>query len=171
MRVPAVIAALSLAFATPGLAQTAPPAAPDSATRQQNLDLAGQYLELTQGSNLSKVVSQQLERSYGRSEMPADQQAWLAENMALAFDDVLGATLRDMRDDVADRFTREELQAAIAFYETPVGQSVARKDLELNMMMQEAMMPHLVRAMAALSEKFCLRFECPGSGSAAIKQF
>lgn len=167
MRVPVIVAVLSLAFASPGLAQTAP--TPDP-VRERSLELAGQYLELTQGSALSKVLSQQLERTYSRSDMPADEQAWLTENMAAAFTTVLEATLADMRDDVADRFTREELEAAIAFYETPLGQSVARKDLELGMAMQEAMMPHLITAMTALSEKFCLRFECGAPGRAVIKQ-
>jgi hypothetical protein len=167
MRVPAIVAALMLSCAAPALAQTAPP--PDAA-REQRLDMAGRYLELTQGANLGKVITGQLERAYGDSDMPADERDWLTEHMATAFEDVLQATIADMRDDVADSFTREELEAAIAFYDTPLGRSVARKDLELGMVMQEAMMPHLVTAMTSLSEKYCLRFECGPPSDAAAKQ-
>ncbi|MDQ8028206.1 MAG: DUF2059 domain-containing protein [Brevundimonas sp.] len=164
MRLLVSFIALFLLCAGPASAQDAPDAA-----RQRQLDLAGRYLELTQGADASKLVRSYMEDAYAEMELPADQRVWLTDQMTAIFEEVMAATIADIRDDVADEFTTAELEAAVAFYETPMGRSIARKTLEMSLEMQEAMMPHLMPRMTSMSDKFCQRFDCTEMSEAAAK--
>lgn len=165
MRTIAIIAALLVAAAGPVWAQTAP-----DAERQAQLDRADRYLELAQGSNVNKLLQRQFNDFYGDGSMPPEQQAWLTENMTTLYRDVLDLALADVRDDVADSFTAPELDALIAFYDTPLGRSIINKEAEIAIAIQEAMMPHLMMRMATVGEKFCQRFDCSDMGGAAAKR-
>lgn len=165
MRIIVILAVLLTAWAGPALAQTAPDAA-----RQNHLDLAARYLELTQGGDLIKQMRRQIEEGYGESGLPAEQRAWMVDSMAEMFENVLETTILEVRDDVADSFTVPELEAAIAFYESPVGRSVVRKQVDMNSEIQQVMMPLLLPRMTELMEKFCVRFDCTALGEAAAKQ-
>ena len=164
MRFLVVFAALVAFCAGPVLAQDAPDPA-----RSRQLELAGRYLELTQGADTAKLIREQLEEGYGEGDMPDDQRAWLTDQMTSMFEEVLDATMAEMRDDVADSFTSAELEAAVAFYDTPMGRSIARKDLEMSAAMQQAMMPHLMTRIATMGEKFCQRFDCSTMSETAAK--
>lgn len=166
MRILVVIAAVLLVSAAPVVAQEAPDAA-----RQAQLNLAGRYLELAQGAGMDKIVRQQLEAFYAEGALPEDQRAWLTETMATTYQDVMTLVIAEMRDDVADRFTTAELEALIAFYDTPLGRSIVSKEVEMSLAMEQAMMPHLMTRLEAVSEKFCLRFDCSAAGEAAHKGF
>lgn len=164
MRVFVLFAVVFAMCAGPAFAQDAPDAA-----RQRQLDLAGRYLELTQGADVMKIMREQIEDSYGETELPADQRAWLTEQMTSMFEDVMEVAMAEARVDVADRFTATELEAAVAFYETPMGRSIARKEVEMAVVIQEAMMPALMTGVENMGEKFCQRFDCGDGGDAAAK--
>ena len=164
MRILAVIAAVLMVSASPVVAQEAPDPA-----REAQLDLADRYLELAQGSGMDKAVRQQLEAFYAEGALPEDQRVWLTETMATVYEDVMALVMAEVRDDVADRFTAAELEALIAFYDTPMGRSIVGKEVELSLAMEQAMMPHLMSRMAAVGEKFCLRFDCSATSLAAEK--
>ena len=165
MRAIAIIAAVLAVSAGPAFAQTAPDAA-----RQNHLALAERYLILTQGGDLVKQMRGQLEESYDASGLPAEQRAWLIESVSETLAEVMDATVEEFQDDVADSFTVPELESAIAFYESPVGRSIVRKQVDMNIAMQETMSSLLMPRMAGLMEKFCLRFDCSAMGEAAAKQ-
>lgn len=180
MRFIAIVSAVALAVAAgPVLAQTAPEpllavvteTSPPDAAREERLELAERYLVLTQGGDLVKQMRGQIEESYGASGLPADQRDWMAEGMGDLLTEVMELAIVELRDDVADSFTVEELETAIAFYDSPVGRSVVRKQLDMNMELQEVMMPLLMPRITSLMEKFCLRFDCSAMGEAAAKQF
>lgn len=165
MRVFVIIAAVWLAFAAPAAAQSA--ATPDPGDR--HLELAGEYLELTQGGELFKQVRGQLEEEFGGSEMPEDQRVWMTNELTAMFEEVMTATIRELRDDVAETFTVAELEGAIAFYASPLGRSVVRKQLNLNFEMQRVMAPMMMTRIASLTEKFCQRFDCDALAQSAAK--
>lgn len=165
MRGFAILAVVAALWAAPALAQDAPDAA-----RTRQLELAGRYLDLTQGGELLKQMRQQIEEGYGESALPAEQRTWMVDNMADVLEDVMQTTLAEMRDDVADSFTTQELEAAIAFYESPVGRSVLHKQVDMTSELQEVMMPLLIPRMSALMEKFCQRFDCGAMAEAAAKE-
>jgi len=160
-----IIAAAMLAIcAAPASAQDAPDPA-----REAHLTLADRYLELTQGGHLVKQFRSHLEEGYGAADMPAEQRDWMVENMGAMFAEVMALTIEELRDDVADSFTVQELETAIAFYESPIGRSVVRKQVDMNMELQEIMTPLLLPRMTSLMEKFCTRFDCEALGEAAAK--
>lgn len=158
-----LITVLSLC-AGPVLAQDAPDAA-----RQHQLDLAGRYLHLTQGADSTKLLREYIEAGYGEMDLPDDQRTWLADQFTVIFDEALTMAITEVRAEVADTFTAAELEAVVAFYETPMGRSIARKNLEAGMALQQAMMPHLLTSATAMGEKFCLRFDCEAMGDATAK--
>ncbi len=165
MRIIAILAVILAVWVEPVLAQTAP-----NTTRQSHLDLAEQYLELTQGGDLLKQMRRQIEDGYGEADLPEAQRAWLVDSMADMFEEVMALTIEALRDDVADSFTVHELETAIAFYDSPVGRSVARKQVDLNTELQAEMMRLLVPRVTDLMEKYCLRFDCTALGGAAAKR-
>lgn len=153
MRFPGLIAAVAaLLFAAPAFAQDAPSA--------ERLALADRFLALSQGDAMEEAIKAQLDEAYGKSELPAAEREWLMTNMTVTITRVMEQALVDLRDDVAALFTEEELRATIAFYETPVGQSVVNKSVEIGIEMEEVMMPHLLEGMTRLGEKYCARFTC-----------
>lgn len=164
MRFLVLFTALFAFCAGPVLAQDAPDAA-----RQRHLDLAGRYLELTSGVDSAKAVREQLEAGYAEADLPSDQRAWLTDQMTALFEEVMTATIAEVRDDVADIFTVAELEAAVAFYDTPTGRSIANKNIDIGLAIQEAMLPLLMNRMGSMNEKFCQRFDCAAMGQTAAK--
>ena len=178
MRIIAIISAAALTIpAGPALTQTAPEPLlrvvveepPADPARQAHLELAERYLELTQGGDLVKQMRGQMEQNYGASGMPAEQRDWMVDSMADLLAEVMTLAIEELRDDVADSFTVDELETAIAFYDSPMGRSIVRKQVDMNMELQQVMMPLLMPRMASMMEKFCLRFDCSAMGEAAAK--
>ena len=62
----------------------------------------------------------------------------------------------------AARFTEAELNALIAFYDGPMGQDIARKQMELGGSLGEAMQTFQVSFLTELMTKFCGEFDCEG---------
>lgn len=164
MRLLASFIAVFMLGVGPVLAQEAPDAA-----RQHQLDLAERYLELTQGSDVTKAFRDYIEETYDASNLPADQRIWLTDQMTAMLEEVMALTLAEVQEDVADSFTTAELEAVVAFYETPMGRSIARKTVGLGVEMQEAMMPHLMTRVTTMGEKFCQQFDCSEMADAAAK--
>ena len=180
MRIIVVVSAVALALAAgPAGARSAQDAlipvaeagerAPDPA-REAHLELADRYLVLTQGGDLVKQMRAQIEQAYGEAGMPSQQRDWMVRSMGDVLAEVIDLTIAELRDDVADSFTVEELETAIAFYDSPTGRSIVRKQTDLNVEMQQVMAPLLIPRMASMMEKFCLRFDCEALGEAAAKQ-
>lgn len=160
-----LLTGLWLWAAQPAGAQETPPPAPDAG----RLALADQYLELTMGAGMRKFLANFYEEFYAEAGMPRDQQVWWAENMTGAMDRTLTAMSGELRVDVAEIYTAEELQALIALYRSPVGRSIAEKDLEMSVRMQQEMGPHLMTMMTDLFTKYCLQFDCTADAGAAAK--
>lgn len=165
MRLIAFLAVMLAVCTGPVAAQTAP-----SAERQRHLDLAEQYLELTQGGDVIKQIRRQIEDSYDQTDLPEAQRAWLADSMAEMFADVVEMTIEEMQDDVADSLTVQELETAIAFYDSPTGRMVVRKQVELNVELQAVLTRLLIPRVTELMEKYCLRYDCTATGGAAAKR-
>lgn len=157
-------AAMLLCGAVPAAAQTG-----SDPAREEQLALADRYLTLTQGGDVLKQLRRQIEDSMSGQAMPAEQSAWMTENLSTMLQEVVTATIAEMRDDVADDFTTEELQSAVAFYESPLGRSVVRKQVDLTAEMQETIAPLIMPRLATMMEKFCIRFDCEAMDTGAAK--
>lgn len=158
-----LLASLWLVVAPPAAAQE--PSAPDA----RRLVLADQYLELTMGAGLRKFLANYYEEFYAEAPMPREQQEWWAENMTSAMDRALPAMAAGLREDVARIYSAEELDALIALYRSPIGRSIAEKDMEMSVRIEETLGPLLVRLLTDLLNKYCMRFDCTASPGAAAK--
>ena len=165
MRIVIVLLASLWLSVGPSAAVAQEPTAPDA----RGLALADQYLELTMGAGLRKFMAGYYEEFYAEAEMPRDQRDWWAENLTRAMDRVLVALTADLRDDVAEIYTAEELQTLIALYRSPLGRSIAEKDLEMSVRMQEALEPHMATLVEDLVNKYCLQFDCSAMADEAAK--
>jgi hypothetical protein len=150
-----------MAGAAPAAAQATDPG------EARRLALAERYLELGQGAGAAKTMKGLLEDAFMKSDMAAEERTWLAQNLAETIEQALEETFRELRDEVADLFTEAELEASVAFMETPMGQSIVNKQVELGFSLQEQMAPHLVAGMTRLQGKYCARFDCEEASSAA----
>ncbi|GAA0626971.1 hypothetical protein GCM10009422_24890 [Brevundimonas kwangchunensis] len=164
MRKLAIIIAMALAWTAPAVAQETP-----SPEREAHLALADRYLELTQGGDLVKQMRNQIGAQFEESEMPADQREWMTDQMSSILEEVMDLTLVELRDDVADSFTVQELEAAIGFFDTPMGRAIVLKQGEMNFEIQQVMMPLIVPRFTSMMEKFCMRFDCDALGASAAK--
>ncbi len=164
MRIIILLAAsLWLCAAPLAAAQEAPP--PDA----RRLALADQYLELTMGAGLRKFMANYYEDLYADAGMPADQRDWWTQNMTSAMDRALVAVSAELREDVAEIYAAEELQALIDLYRSPLGRSIAEKDLQMSIRMQEAMAPHMMTLVTDLLAKYCQQFDCEALADEAAK--
>lgn len=165
MRIVIVLLASVCLAGAPSAAAAQERAAPGA----RGLALADQYLELTMGAGLRKFLAGYYEEFYAEAEMPREQRDWWAVNLTNAMDRVLVAMTAELRDDVAEIYTVEELQTLVALYRSPIGRSIAEKDLEMSVRMQEAMEPHMATLVEDLLSKYCLQFDCSAMADAAAK--
>ena len=164
MRIVILLAAsLWLSVASPLAAQEA--SAPDA----RQLALADQYLDLTMGAGMRKFMAGYYEDFYAEAGMPPDQRDWWTLNMTNAMDRALVALSAELREDVAEIYAAEELQALIDLYRSPIGRSIAEKDLQMSIRMQEAMAPHMVTLTTDLLTKYCQQFDCEALADEAAK--
>lgn len=136
--------------------------------REQRLALADRYLVITMSPDMFSAMNEEIRRSFEESEdLAATEREWLVANFTPMMSDVLTKTIADMRQPVADLFTAEELEALIAFNSTPLGASIARKNVRFGTDLQTAMAPHMMAAVTSLMEKYCTRFDCGSDASGA----
>ena len=157
-----ILILLTLAlFAAPATAQDA-----DAARREQ---LAERLIEVSQGDNLTKSIATQVQARLAEMEdAEPEHRAWMRANMPRLLQRMADQMLPRLADLYAATFSLEELEAQIAFYETPHGRSIANKGVALGMaqgqIIQEAGQAFVVDLMT----KFCAEFEC-GVGQTAAK--
>lgn len=138
--------------------------------RDQRLALADQYLALAlaMSPDIFSAMSEEVRRGFEEAEgLPAGEREWLISNFSPMVNDVLAATMADMRGPVADLFTTDELEALIAFNSTPLGASISRKSVRFGSELEAAMTPHMMTAVTRLMEKYCTRYDCEADASGA----
>lgn len=130
--------------------------------------LAQRYVDLTTGG-VDKIVRQMMNETisgFGPEVDPAHRQ-WFLNNAADILMPHMHRLIADMRGDIQTRFTVAELEAMIAFYDTPQGRAIATKQAEmggaLGMRMQAFQQAYAVDLMT----KFCGSFDCEAMGQQA----
>lgn len=144
-------------------------AAAQDAGREHRLVLADQYLALVFGADFQHAMEDQLKTAYGQSELEPAQRSWLTSHMMAAIQSVLPDVIASVRDDAADLYTAEELEAMIAFQSTPVGRSASAKGLRMSSVITEAIQPPLLEALGGMTQKYCAAFACPAAATAPAK--
>ncbi|WEK02722.1 MAG: DUF2059 domain-containing protein [Candidatus Devosia phytovorans] len=129
----AVVMSVALfAVAAPAMAQEVPP---------EQLALARKYVDLTDSAGVFEITL--VEIGLGSLSQLTQQNPELADEIDLAIGKVLetyqgrkGELLDQFARVYATRFTVEELQQIVTFYESPTGRKLARANTEVNSDMQ-----------------------------------
>lgn len=122
------LSAAILAVALPAVAQEVPP---------EQLALARKYIELTDNASVYEVTL--VEIGIGTMRQIVTQNPELVDETDAAVGKIL-EEYRDRKGELIDqfariyalRFTVEELQEIVAFYESPTGQKLAQANTEVN---------------------------------------
>lgn len=163
MRHLVVIAAIvGLAFATHASAQTS-----------ERQVLAERYVELSI-VGMDKTLQGLLEAQIAQwdASMPAEEARWFRRHALQIMQTHMQPMIDEMTRDYAERFSEAELSALVAFYETPMGRGIARKQLEAGVAQGQAMQQFETAYLTDLMTKFCAEFDCEGGlpkGQAAGK--
>lgn len=153
------LVALLLAVTTPAVAQTS--------DMERRTDLARRLVQVSQGANLMKQTEAAVLAGMGdMEEVPERERAWLRENAPRMATRFMEQLMEDLIPIYAETFTREELEAQIAFYETSVGRSIASKSIDLGVRQSEAMVEAQQVFMLDLFKKYCAAFNCEGQATA-----
>lgn len=130
-----VLSAGTLAFAAPAMAQEVPP---------EHLALARQYVDLTDRAAIYETTMVQI--AIGTMRQLVQQNPEISEPTDAAIGKTLEA-FRSRKSELMDQFARvyavrfsvEELQEIVTFYETPTGKKLAQANLEVNQDLQRVM--------------------------------
>jgi len=130
-----VLSAGMFAFAAPGFAQEIPP---------EQMTLARKYIDLTDRSAIYETTL--VEMAIGTMRQIVQQKPDAAEKTNTAIGKILeeyrgrkGELLDQFARVYAVRFTPEELQEIVAFYDSPTGQKLAAANSEVNSDLQLVM--------------------------------
>ena len=169
----ALIFAACGVLATPAVAQEATPAPetqpvvviPRTPPSAEQTRLAERYLRLVQTEQMGKFITEMIDQQMaGDGQSGADERDFMRRQGAPAIRRMIESVMRQLAPVVAEIHTEAELRALIAFYETPLGQSIALKQLELGVRQEQLMMPALNEMMTSLMTKYCAEFDC-GTGA------
>jgi len=174
MRLHPFAAALAacLCFAVPAAGQ-APSASPDGAQAPAEagdaarLDLARRYLELSVGGDLVKATDTLMAQAMAALETDSPEASFMAEQMPAMLETLLERTMEEMAPLYARTFTSEELEALVAFYDSPMGRDITHKTLGIAMEQDAIMQDILGEAMTGFLDKFCRQFDCGAEARAA----
>lgn len=158
MRLSLIAVIIAVACAAGPVAQ-----AQDETTQVRQL-LAERVVDVLMRENLVKVIGDVTGQILSEdASIPDDQAAWMRSAMPEMMNRHLGAVLDGMEDLYAARFTAAELQALIDFYDTPTGQTIARKQNEVSALLGAEEEVFLQAFGAELMTKYCAEFDCENS--------
>ncbi|MBX9575383.1 MAG: DUF2059 domain-containing protein [Caulobacteraceae bacterium] len=152
---------LSIIFVSLTLSLGATAAWAQDGDRARRLELATRFVDLSMGEELPKLVDQIIEEELAANpDMPQEERDWMRRNMpalTMTMIEDIGSQLGPV---YADAFTVPELEALVAFYETPLGRSIATKQFEIGARSQEILAGALGRFFERLVTKYCQEFDC-----------
>ena len=162
---------LGLALAAPAAAQDAAEAtegtviavvqAESGEDAAHRLELAERYVELAQGDSLAEMAQTFIDEMMAAdTQSPAEHREWFRVNVPREMVSLMTGIIEGLVPIYAERLTVEELTALIAFYETPLGQSIARKEVQIGMDQGMAVEAAVMQFQVELLRKFCTEFDC-----------
>jgi hypothetical protein len=145
------------AAARPAEQTTAPPTARMTA-------LAREYLNLTMTDQFEGVVRQMLGTEFENdSEMqalPEEDRRMILNLTAELTADMVPQMITQMVPVYASTFTEEELTALVAFYETPLGRSIADKSIQVMPEADRAVMSVVPQLLEKMATRMCQHYGC-----------
>lgn len=149
------------------------PAAAQNAEREARLALAERAFEAMQGDQMSDMIHQ-MSMAFPPPEldsMSGREQIAYEEVMAETTTTLMRRVMSGATEIYADVYTREELEAMVAFYESPIGQSIITKSYALAPQMIELLRSLMPEMMRDVINGMCDRLGCtPEERAEGIRQ-
>jgi len=154
-----ILAALALCL---GLFMAAPAAqAQDDPGLERRTAMAERYIRLTLGDDMRPLIESLIEEELAaQPHLSPEERSWHRENIPVFFEAFMDVLITDMAPRYAVSMTEEELAAAIEFYSSPVGRSIARKELMLQVDFETEMYTAAEAMAVDIQTKYCAAFEC-----------
>lgn len=144
-----------------GLFMAAPAMAQDDAGLERRTVMAERYMRLTLGDDLRPFVESMVEQQLATEpDLSPEERAWYRANMPVFFDDFMESLITDIAPRYAAVMTEEELAAAIEFFGSPLGRSLARKQALLQIDIEEDVFGAALVMQAEIEVKYCAAFDC-----------
>ena len=135
MRFLSVCLCVALAAATLTAAPVAAQSGEQAAPSPRRTALARQYLNLLMTDQFEGVMHQMLgaefENDSDMQALPDEERRFILSLTAELTADLVPQMISEMVPVYAGTFTEEELSALVAFYDTPMGRSIANKSIEV----------------------------------------
>ena len=159
------LSALSiLAVSTPGLAQTrnSAPVASSADVEPRARALAARVMALTMPDFEKQLYAfvENVVDQMGLEEADPEMAAWYAKTASPMMVRHVRVMLAELETLYAQGLSIAEMEAMIAFYDTPMGREIARKQVKLQMDMAIPATRMQENYEAELMEAFCKQFDC-----------
>jgi hypothetical protein len=162
----AILLAVLLLQASPLAAQTRPVAA-QSVEFEVKADLVRRYFVVIQFEKLMTVSMESMTGPMLESTpLPEDKIALMREAVLAAYAVVLPQMIEANIAIYAEAFTVEELEGLVAFYESPLGQSVMVKSVMLSRGAGEVFERFQPLLQEEMTRQMCVRIDCPANAMA-----
>ncbi len=137
----------------------------DEATRKQAL--AARYLELTVTEAMSKVMGAFIdEQMKAMTEASPEEVAWVRATLPGMTLEMAEIMVERLTPSYAEALSLTELEALVAFFETPMGRSISRDIAEVSLAQEAIIYEVMEEMMVEYEEKYCAAFDCVELGLA-----
>lgn len=138
---------------------------------EPRMALARRYVEVVQSDQLTKAMEESFEYGFQQGGgLPAEERDFLRAQGLLATRRAIPQMFEAMTPLVAEIYNEVELEAMIAFSETPIGQSINAKTAIFGARQAEALQPIVEGVIRDIMAKYCARFECPDGAPGTGRQ-
>ncbi|WP_298100798.1 DUF2059 domain-containing protein [Brevundimonas sp.] len=135
-----------------------------AAPSTRSSELARQYLNLIMTDQFEGVVRQMLgtefENDAEMQALPEEDRRMILSLTAELTADMVPQMITEMVPVYATTFTEEELTALVAFYDTPLGRSIAGKSIEVMPEADRAVMSVVPQLLEKMAGRLCQHYGC-----------
>ncbi|MGV9010081.1 DUF2059 domain-containing protein [Brevundimonas sp.] len=164
---------IAATLATPQYATAAIEPSAVAAMQVQSGDVASRLVLVRRYFNaiqfdqlMNGMLNSQLDATIAQGRIPADRQSVFREAATAAYAVVIPRMIEESMQMYAEAFTTDELEQLVAFYESPVGQSMMTKTVMLTQKTGEIMQRYGPQMEAEMFRQLCSRIDCEAEGLA-----
>lgn len=154
LRMIATALGCALLLASPAVAQSQP--------TPRQLELSRRYVNLLQGDQLEQFIRSMLatDPTLDDGDLPPAEREFILDLTAELVADLMPAMMEEMVPVYAAAFTEEELEALVAFYDSPLGRSILAKTMDAMPEVNAAMAKMLPLLLEKMAVRMCARYGC-----------
>ena len=166
----AALLAASTLIATPATAQEGErliqvrPAPSAAAPSPRQLELSRRYLDLMFTDQFESVIHQmlgeQMASDQAMQNVPDEDRQFVIGLTSELVTDMVPLMVSEMVPVYAAQFTEDELQALVDFFGSPMGQTIARKNVEVMPEANRAVMAVVPQMLEKMATRMCQHYGC-----------